>query len=794
MSFFRSNQPPAAPPPQQYSRVSGGSDPMRGGPQRVPAPRYDDQSGYEKRGQDRRAPPPRGGGVFSVQPSPSEPLAYSNCLIVNASDFPQGQHVVVKQAYPLTTRHDNTGKIPPGTIGASAAQRQWIGLSLAGDTVTVEPMPSPPPYLESVDLEVGFAKRGHEIAEAFSADDMAKNFLRAYNGIVFATGEVLSFEFHGQILRVAVKGVQIVDLPGRQSEATHYGVVMEKTDITFMKSPDSAIKLKSSAKKAPPNAILAPNFKFEDMGIGGLDQEFSSIFRRAFASRVFPPALVEKLGIQHVKGILLYGPPGTGKTLLARQIGKMLNAREPKIVNGPEILNKYVGASEENIRKLFADAEKEYKEKQDESGLHIIIFDELDAICKQRGSTGGGTGVGDSVVNQLLSKMDGVDQLNNILIIGMTNRLDMIDEALLRPGRLEVHMEISLPDEKGRVQILNIHTSKMRQNGVMDRDVDLIELAALTKNFSGAEISGLVKSATSFAFSRHVKVGTLAGISDDVENLRVKREDFMNALDEVQPAFGVAKEELEGVVQNGIIHFSSVVEEILRSGELFVDQVRSSTRTPLVSVLLHGPPGTGKTALAATVAQASQYPFMKLITPDSMVGFSEAQKVAAIAKVFQDSYKSPLSVIVVDNLERLLDFTPIGPRFSNSVLQTLLVLLARRPPKGRRLLIIATTSQRPVLTDLGLSEVFDSELRVPPIATLRALDTVLREVELFRSDDERRRAVGMLAQAGFTDGDDEGDARLTVGVKKLLSMVEMARQEPENAAERLTSALMGLGM
>lgn len=112
-------------------------------------------------------------------------------------------------------------------------------------------------------------------------------------------------------------------------------------------------------RRAPPNAILAPNFKFEDMGIGGLDSEFSTIFRRAFASRVFPPALVEKLGIQHVKGILLHGPPGTGKTLMARQIGKMLNAREPKIVNGPEILNKYVGASEENIRKLFADAEKE---------------------------------------------------------------------------------------------------------------------------------------------------------------------------------------------------------------------------------------------------------------------------------------------------------------------------------------------------------------------------------------------------------------------------------------------------
>lgn len=175
--------------------------------------------------------------------------------------------------------------------------------------------------------------------------------------------------------------------------------------------------------------------------------------------------------------------------------------------------------------------------------------------------------------------MDGVDQLNNILIIGMTNRLDMIDEALLRPGRLEVHIEISLPDESGRVQILTIHTHKMRDNGVMGRDVDLRELASLTKNFSGAEIGGLVKSATSFAFNRHVKVcwtrcsslvsmldtdshvsrqvGTLAGISDDIDEMKVCRDDFMQALDEVQPAFGVNEEELQAVVQNGIIHFAS---------------------------------------------------------------------------------------------------------------------------------------------------------------------------------------------------------------------------------------------
>jgi len=374
----------------------------------------------------------------------------------------------------------------------------------------------------------------------------------------------------------------------------------------------------------------------------------------------------------------------------------------------------------------------------------------------------------------------------------MTNRLDMIDEALLRPGRLEVHMEISLPDEHGRYQILNIHTSKMRTNGLMDEDVDLAELASLTKNFSGAEIGGLIKSATSYAFNRHVKVGTMAGISDDVENLRVNRTDFMRALDEVHPAYGVSEEELQQVIQSGIIHYDTIVDELLKSGKLFVEQVRSSVRTPLVSILLHGPPGSGKTALGASIAQASGFPFIKLISPDNMVGLSEAQKVSTITKVFSDSYKSPLSVVVVDNIERLIDWTPMGARFSNAVLQTLLVLFNRRPPKDRRLLIIATSSLRSILTDLGLSETFDSEMRVPPISSLRALEHVVQEVELFPSEQEQRRAIRMLAEAGFGSDRDGLSSRLQIGVKKLLSIIEMARQEPESISERLVGALLEL--
>lgn len=145
----------------------------------------------------------------------------------------------------------------------------------------------------------------------------------------------------------------------------------------------------------------------------------------------------------------------------------------------------------------------------------------------------------------------------------------------------------------------------------------------------------------------------------------------------------------------------------------------------------------------------------------------------------------------------LSDFTAIGPRFSNTVLQTLLVLLAKRPPKDRRLLIIATSSLRPVLTDLGISEAFDSEMRVPPISSLRAVVHVLDELEIFPNETERAQLINMMQQAGLGKMDareDDTSSRLNIGVKKLLSIAEMARQEPDETAERLTQSLMGLGM
>ena len=158
------------------------------------------------------------------------------------------------------------------------------------------------------------------------------------------------------------------------------------------------------------------------------------------------------------------------------------------------------------------------------------------------------SGVNDTVVNQLLSKIDGVDRLNNILVIGMTNRPDMIDEALTRPGRLEVLVEIGLPKENGRVQILNIHTNTMKDNKKLSGDVNIEELAGLTKNFSGAEIEGLVRAAQSCALNRLVKPdGGVSVDTEAIESLKITRADFLHALEhDIKPALGSAQDLLEG--------------------------------------------------------------------------------------------------------------------------------------------------------------------------------------------------------------------------------------------------------
>uniref|UniRef100_A0A8D3DC32 Vesicle-fusing ATPase n=1 Tax=Scophthalmus maximus TaxID=52904 RepID=A0A8D3DC32_SCOMX len=728
--------------------------------------------------------------MMQVGRCPTDELSLTNCAVINEKETQIEQHVTVrnlthKYVFTLTTHPSVT----LGTIAFSLPQRKWAGLSI-GQEVEVKnyKFDKSKQCISTLMVDIDFLQKKNVDSNPYDSDKMAAEFIQHFNNLAFSVGQQLVFSFCDKLFLLVIKDMEAMDpsiLRGEQAsgkkQKIEIGLLLGNSQVIFEKSENSSMTLIGKSKtRESRQSIICPDWNFEKMGIGGLDREFSDIFRRAFASRVFPPDMVEQMGCKHVKGILLYGPPGCGKTLMARQIGKMLNAREPKIVNGPEILNKYVGESEANIRKLFADAEDEQKRLGANSGLHIIIFDEIDAICKQRGSMAGSTGVHDTVVNQLLSKIDGVEQLNNILVIGMTNRPDLIDDALLRPGRLEVKMEIGLPDERGRIQILHIHTAKMRQYQLLANDVDVKELAVETKNYSGAELEGLVRAAQSTAMNRHIKASNTLEVNiETAEKLQVSRLDFMASLNnDIKPAFGTNQEDYASYIMNGIIRWGDPVSAVLEDGELLVRQTKNSDRTPLVSVLLEGPPNSGKTALAAKISEDSQFPFIKICSPDKMIGHSEIAKCQAIKKIFEDAYKSQLSCVVVDDIERLLDYVPIGPRFSNPVLQALLVLLKKPPPKGRKLLIIGTTSRKDVLQEMEMLDAFSTTIHIPNISSGEQL---VEALELLGSFQEKDRAI--IAKA-------VKDHTLYIGIKKLLMLIEMAVQmDPDYRVSKFLSLL-----
>ena len=651
-------------------------------------------------------------------------MIYTNAIYVNTK-----HKTLIESGYVRVNDDFLLGILPldslaQNEVALSSPMRTLLAVMI-GDTVKIEPEQNKPDTIESIKMDVNVVGNLQMKIDAVELVDKIKIELNAYP-INF--GQTLIFEFKEATLKL---GVAELSLKNNNQMNVLQGVLDNSTEI-FLISSSSKIQMTNAQVDA---TMLKPNFSFEKLEIGGLKKEFEQMFRRAFVQRLFDPETIKNLGIPHVKGIMLHGPPGTGKTLIARKLGTLLGANAPKVVNGPEILNKYVGQSEENIRNLFADAEAEYKTKGEHSSLHIIIFDEIDAICKKRGSDN--SGVGDKVVNQLLSKIDGVEALNNILVIGMTNRLDLIDDALLRPGRFEIHLEISLPDEKARLEIFQIHTKKMTGNNFLDEDVDFVKLSALTKNYTGAEIAAVVRAACSFALERNItekEENTEKGLLEaDNSKIKIGNEDLLKGLSEIKPAFGVDLDEFNTFGK--IIYETDQFDKILLEARGCLQKLRRTDLFKTSSMLLYGQPGTGKTTLTIQAALTSQFSFIKFITPKDLVGLSEFEKVAFIKEKFNDAYKSEEAIIVLDEIESLIEYVQIGPRFSNNVLQALKIFIKNESNNlNCKVFIFGTTSLPDVMVDCGIVDSFNECCEVKK-CTKEDYDQLCKQNELFKQVD-----------------------------------------------------------
>jgi len=452
-----------------------------------------------------------------------------------------------------------------------------------------------------------------------------------------------------------------------------------------------------------PGSMKKP-VKYED--IGGIKNELQRV-REMIELPLRHPEVFDRLGIEPPKGVLLHGPPGTGKTLIARAVASESGANFVDIA-GPEIMGKFYGESEANLRKKFEDAERD--------APSILFIDELDSLAPKREEVTGE--VERRMVAQLCTLMDGLKARGKVIVIGATNRPNALDPAIRRPGRFDREIEIGVPDKGGRKEILQIHTRGMP----LAKDVDLDYYANISHGFVGADLEGLAKEAAMSALRKilpEIKLEEKEIPQEVLEKLQVTKDDFGNAMKMVEPS----------AMREVLIEVPNVHWDDVGGLELAKQELREAVEWPLKhpdafkrmgiepprGILLYGPPGTGKTLLARSVATESESNFISIKGPELLskwVGESER----GVREVFRKAKMAAPTVVFFDEIDSLVPRRGSGFGDSNVTERVISQLLTEIDglEKLEDIVVIGATN-RPDLVDPALLRQgrFDRLILVP---------------------------------------------------------------------------------
>jgi transitional endoplasmic reticulum ATPase len=517
----------------------------------------------------------------------------------------------------------------------------------------------------------------------------AEEYLAEYlNGQLMSKGDTIPLSVMGQRINLVV----ISTSPSGPV------IVNDTTKITVSEESAKAVQVSKEGG--------VPSITYED--IGGLGDAVGRV-REMIELPLRHPELFKRLGVEAPKGVLLHGPPGTGKTLLAKAVANETNANFYTI-GGPEIMSKYYGESEEKLRNVFEQAEK--------NAPSIIFIDEIDSIAPKREEVSGE--VERRIVAQLLSLMDGMSTRGKVVVIGATNRVNAIDPALRRPGRFDREIEIGVPDRNGRLEVLQIHTRGMP----LAKDVNLEKLADISHGFVGADLQALSKEAGIRALRRILPEIDLSSQSIPVETLRkiiVTMQDFIEVINEMEPsAMREVFVEVPDVKWDDIGGLLSIKQELQEAVEWplkYQGVFKYADASPPKGILLYGPPGTGKTLIAKAAANESEANFISIKGPELLskwVGESEK----GVREVFRKARQAAPCIIFFDEVDAIAPRRGGGLGGDSHVTERLISQLLTELD-GLEILtnvVVIAATNRPDIIDPALLRPgrFDRLLYVPP--------------------------------------------------------------------------------